>query len=334
MPFSNPYGTTDVIGPSTSGQVASGQDARTPYLQQYSLSFDQALTSRLGVEISYVGNAGRKNFMNFNFNQPRPGLEPIVDRRPFPDFVGLGGTPTWGTNHYDSLQVKLRKEAGPEGLVLLAAYTYGKAIGTATHGVNFTAGSNSIRDTRNWKNDAGPLAFDTRQILSLSWIYELPFGKGLTGAADKIVSGWKFAGISVLQSGHPLTPRNIFDSSTSGGSRPDLTGDPNNQSHGSNDAKKTRFFNTSVFEDAEQFSFGDAGTGTIESPGLNIWDLSLYKDIYLAEGKWLQLRIEFFNAFNRVNFGDPGTTFGAGNFGVIGSSGQAREIQFGLRFNF
>ena len=329
VPFSDPYGTGDVIGPSTSGQVATGQDARTPYIQQYSLSFDQALTSTLGVEISYVGNAGRKNWMNFNFNQPFPGLEPIADRRPYPDFVGLAGTTTWGTNHYDSLQVKLRKDAGPEGLVLLAAYTYGKAIGTATAGINFGAGgSNPIRDTRNWKNDAGPLDFDTRQILSLSWIYELPFGKG------KPLGGWKFAGISVLQSGLPLTPTNIFDSSTAGASRPNLTGDPNNVSHSGSNSKKTRFFNTSVFEDAEQFSFGNAGTGTIEGPGLNIWDLSLYKDFYLAEDKWLQFRAEFFNAFNRTNFGDPGTTFGAGNFGVIGSSGAAREIQFGLRFNF
>ena len=250
------------------------------------------------------------------------------------------GTPTWGTNHYDSLQVKLRKEAGPEGLVLLGAYTYGKAIGTSTAGVNFTAGLNPIRDTRNWKNDAGPLAFDTRQILSFSWIYELPFGKGkplggnVSGAADKIVSGWKWGGITYFQSGYPLTPRDGFDTSTAGGSRPNLIGDPNDQSHGSNDAKKNRFFNTDAFERAEQFSFGNAGTGIIESPGIQIFDLSLYKDIYLADDKWLQFRVEFFNSFNRVNFGAPGTTFGTGGFGVIGSSGPAREIQIGLRFNF
>ena len=90
VPFSDPYGTTDIVGPSSGGRVAVGQETRTPYLQQYSLTFDRALTSTLGVEIAYVGNAGRKNFVNFNFNQPFPGTEPLVDRRRYPDFVGLG----------------------------------------------------------------------------------------------------------------------------------------------------------------------------------------------------------------------------------------------------
>ena len=338
--FANPYGTTDIIVPSTGGIVALGQETRTPYLQQYSLSLDHALTSSLGVEIAYVGNAGRKTFMGFNFNQPVPGTEPIVERLPFPDFGSLSGTPTWGTNHYDALQVKLRKEAGPEGLVLLASYTWGKAIGTATAGPGFTARGNPIRDTRNWKADAGPLAFDVRQILALSWIYELPFGKGkplggnVTGAADKIVSGWKFGGITSFQGGRPLTPTNIFDTSTTGAARPNLTGDPNNRSHSGNDDKRKQFFNTDVFEGAEALSFGNAGVGIIEGPGIALWDLSLYKDIYLDEDMWLQFRVEFFNSFNRVNFGNPGTTFGSGGFGVIGSSGDARQIQFGLRFNF
>ena len=338
--FANPYGTSDIIGPSSSGRVALGQETRTPYLQQYSLSLDRALTSRLGVEIAYVGNAGRKNFMNFNFNQPFPGSEPLISRRPFPDFVGLSGTPTWGSNHYDSLQVKVRKEPGPEGLVLLGAYTWGKAIGTSTAGPNFTAGSNPIRDTRNWKADAGPLAFDTRQILSFSWVYELPFGRGkplagnVTSVAEKIIGGWKFAGITLFQSGHPLTPFDVFDTSTAGGSRPHAIGDPNDQSHPTKDSKIKRFFNTDAFARAADFSFGNAGTGIIESPGLQIWDLSVYKDFYLEDDKWLQFRVEFFNAFNNVNLGNPGTVFGTGNFGVIGSSGDARQIQFGLRFNF
>jgi len=67
-------------------------------------------------------------------------------------------------------------------------------------------------------------------------------------------------------------------------------------------------------------------------------DLALYKNFNLSalrEGMKLQFRAESYNTPNRPNFGDPGNTYGAGNFGVIGSTtGIARQIQFGLRLDF
>src|SRR6185295_15084276 len=96
--------------------------------------------------------------------------------------------------------------------------------------------------------------------------------------------------------------------------------DPNNQSHSSRDAAIHQWFTTSAFQRAGQYTFGTSGLGVIEGPGLVNFDLSLYKRFAVTENKHLEFRAEFFNAFNRPNFGNPGTTFGTGSFGVISSS--------------
>ena len=173
--FANPYQTTVV--PSASGRVVTARSNRTPYLMQYSFTIGHAFTQRLGAEFGYVANSGRKSLLDYNFNQPFPGPGSQVSRLPYPQFGGLGGNPSWGTNNYNSFQVKVRKDLGPEGLLLSGAYTWGKALGTAVSGIKFN-GNVPFRDTRNWKADAGPIPFDVRHILALSWVYEIPVGKG------------------------------------------------------------------------------------------------------------------------------------------------------------
>jgi hypothetical protein len=113
-----------------------------------------------------------------------------------------------------------------------------------------------------------------------------------------------------------------------------VIGDPNNQDRPNRDAQLRRWFNTEAFGRAPLYTFGNAGTGIITGPGFQTWDMSLYKDFRIMENKRLQFRAEFFNAFNNVNLGDPNTTFGSLSFGRISSSGDARQIQFGLRFDF
>jgi hypothetical protein len=332
--LANPY--ESAIVPATTGRGLIG-DNRTPYTQQYSMSLSRELTPTLGLDVSYVGNAGRKNTFQYDFNAPAPGPGSVASRRPYPAFQGLGGPVTWGTSHYDALQAKVRKELGREGLLLLGSYAWGKALGNSVSGPQFQ--SQPIRDARNWKDDYGPTQFDTRHILTMSFIYELPFGKGkpvasgVSGFADTLISGWKVAGISSFQSGQRLTVFDVFNSSNAGGSRPDAIGDPK-LDHSSTADKVSRFFNTSAFVRAPLFTYGNSGVGNVEGPGLHLWDLSIYKDVLIKERVRVQFRTEFFNAFNHANFGNPGTTFGTANFGVISSAGEGRDIQFGLRIQF
>jgi hypothetical protein len=77
------------------------------------------------------------------------------------------------------------------------------------------------------------------------------------------------------------------------------------------------------------------GRNTVRGPGFNRVDLSLFKNFDLGGDKRLQLRIEAFNAFNRVNFGQPGAVIGASGFGQITSTnGDGRIIQLGAKFTF
>lgn len=336
--FARPYQSTVV--PSVSGRVVTAYTNRTPYIMQYSLSLGHSFTPRLGGEVAYVANAGRKAYLDYNFNQARPGPGSVASRLPYPEFGSLAGNPSWGTNNYNALQTKIKKELGPEGLLLSAAYTFGKALGTSVSGIKFN-GQVPFRDTRNWKDDAGPTPFDVRHILALSWVYELPIGKGkpLAGnagsLANALIGGWKFGGIGTFQSGHYLTPVDSFNNSNAGGSRPDIIANPNNFKHADKQAMLNQFFDTAAFRRAPQYTFGNAGTGTIEGPGISLVDLSFYKDFRVTEDTRIQFRGELFNALNHANFADPGVAFGTANFGrIVTTSTPAREIQLGLRLDF
>jgi hypothetical protein len=155
--------------------------------------------------------------------------------------------------------------------------------------------------------------------------------------ANQVIGGWRVGGIASFNSGHYLTPVDVVDvANTGGGSRPDIIGgcNPNNQNHPSRTAAVNEWFNTNCFQRAALYTYGTTGSGSVKGPGLMNFDLSVYKQFQVAEGKHLVFRAEFFNAFNRPNFGNPGVDFGTGDFGVISTALEGRDIQFGLRFDF
>jgi hypothetical protein len=69
-------------------------------------------------------------------------------------------------------------------------------------------------------------------------------------------------------------------------------------------------------------------------PGVANVDMTLKKAFSFTESVRLEYRAEFFNAFNRTNFGVPGNTLGTPNFGVIASAGPARVSQMSLKLVF
>ena len=87
--------------------------------------------------------------------------------------------------------------------------------------------------------------------------------------------------------------------------------------------------------------FGTLGHNTLTSPGLATFDFSILKDFNLTENSRIQFRAEFFNLFNRPNFGtpqdEPFEDRGAAdlNAGRIDDTfTSARQIQFGLKYIF
>jgi hypothetical protein len=77
--------------------------------------------------------------------------------------------------------------------------------------------------------------------------------------------------------------------------------------------------------------FGDAGRNTVRGPNFRQFDLAAIKQIQIGPGTRVELRIETFNLFNRVNFGPPASNRSAASFGTITSTYDARQVQLGAK---
>lgn len=95
-----------------------------------------------------------------------------------------------------------------------------------------------------------------------------------------------------------------------------------------------RWFDTDAYTFAPLYTFGSEETRTLIMPGLANVDVNLKKAFLLKEGINLEFRAEFFNFFNRTNFGQPGSVLGSPNFGIISTHGPARVSQMSLKLVF
>jgi len=333
---------------------------RSPYIQQYNFGMQYELVKDLLLDVAYVGNKGTKLNGFRNLNQIA-----VIDNadgsqragaRPFPAFGDIQWMENRVNSSYHSLQTRLEKRFS-SGLTGMISYTWGKAltgapdhISTSGGGAGFDTGTfREPQDGNNLRAERGLAEFDIKHRFVASYVYELPFGKGRrwgnnwNSPANLILGGWQLTGIHVVQSGLGLT-------ATLGGSsvlglggerraRPNLVGDPELP-----DSERTiaRWFNTSAFAafnapplpSSFQRAFGNAGVGIMRGPGLVNFDFTMAKNFNLSERNYFQFRTEFFNAFNRANFGPPNIARDSGGFGTILTAGNARIIQFGLKYYF
>jgi hypothetical protein len=140
-------------------------------------------------------------------------------------------------------------------------------------------------------------------------------------------------GITTFQSGFPLKI-----GSSGGGNHPNRIC-TNAARPGSPESRLNEWFNTACFVQSAPFTYGTESRvdPNLRQEGTNNWDVSLFKTTNFgpAERLGLQFRAEFFNLFNRPQFGAPGTTQGTSSFGVVSSQvGNPRLIQFALKFLF
>lgn len=143
-----------------------------------------------------------------------------------------------------------------------------------------------------------------------------------------ILGGWKYSGITAIQSGIALSP-GLSIANQGLASRPDATG----QAMG---YPKTvsEWFNTGAFTAPAPGFFGNAANGSIRAPGLVTFDMALYKDFRFGERQTIQFRGELFNIFNHTNFSGINTTYGSGGFGNVTSALDPRIVEFALRYHF
>ncbi len=284
-----------------------------------------------------------------------PLAQPTVLReqllQPYPQYTGVGNTGSpIGASNYQAMLVKFQKRFQSAGSIL-ASYTWSKWMtntetNTSWEESNLGLTTGGVQNYHNLRADWAPSSNDVPHNLVVSYSLPLPIGQGkrllgsATGAVNKLVSGWGVNGIYTLQSGLALVITDATNNSYSlnnGTQRPNLVSGCTLNTTGSATSRLNQWFNTGCFTQPAAFTFGSAPrelTNT-RGAGMNNSDFALFKDTHLTERMKLQFRAEFFNLFNRVQFGEPGQIFGAPGFGVVNYQlNSPRLVQLALRLEF
>ena len=319
-------GTTDILLPSNvSGHDPEGL-AATSY--QWSFGIQQEIVRRTSIDITYVGNRGVHLGIRPNLNRPAPDPNrqgSINAHRPFPGFANVLYQQPSASSTYNGLEITLRRRF-VGGFMLESAYTLSR---TWSHGDNI---GDTVQDPRNLAAEWSLADFDRTHISMTNFLYELPFFKRQDTAVKKVFGGWTIAGIVSLQSGRAGGPTLAGDNGRVGGGgpqRPNLVGEPN-----SGPQSLAQWFNTSAFEQPARGTFGNSPRAPIRLPGLTNFDLTLAKNTQFNERVRMQLRAEFFNAFNHPQWNGVALGFNNSIFGRVTSAHDPRIMQIGLKISF
>ncbi len=270
---------------------------------------------------------------------------------PFPQYSnGIGiASGDFADSDYHSLQVKMQKRF-TGGASIGAGYTFSKLISstdTLTGWLESSAADNwGVIDPNRLNLEKALSSNDVKNRLVVSYVYDLPIGRGkaiLPDAnrfADSVVGGWGVEGITTFQSGYPL-PISGFDNKNGDwgfGQRPAIVAGCNRTKQTGGPIETRQFFNPSCYAQAPAFNFGmQRNDSIVRSPGIDNWDSSIFKNVSIdKEGRAsVQFRAEFFNMFNRTQFGIPNTGVSGGSAGEVTSQANLpRLVQFALRVRY
>lgn len=321
----------------------------------YSYNQLPASAMQLGTALlTLVDNPFHGIITNPTSSLSRPTIEYRQLLRPFPHYTGVGSyRKPRADSIYHGMTIRVDKRFS-NGFSFLMAYTAGKLIDNASSAVSYLGpiassvelGISAAKlDAYNGRLERSISSMDVAQRAVISYVYELPFGRGkrffadAPGAVNLLISGWQVNGITTFQSGQPMIvaaqSNNTYIYS---GQRLNNNGRSARITGGTKDSRMAQWFDTSVFSQPPAFTFGNVSRTLpdVRVPGLRNTDLSIFKNTYFGEDKFnLQYRVEMFNAFNTTQFGRPGPGFGYGNFGVISSTAVgARQIQMALKLIF
>jgi hypothetical protein len=366
----NPLAGTTAVNLSVADVGGIDQNFKTPYVQSWSLDVQHQLNSKTLLTVGYFGSRGTHLSGLVDENLLPPGYaislgptgcrtnnttpatfgpcqiagqvftsstqELILNQiRPFRGYGAVRLLETRFISNYHSLQVSGQRRFSRSSQVNLA-YTWSRNM-TNSQSESGAAPQNPY----NLRNEYARATLDRRHVLSVNYIYELPFYQNQESAAGKLLGGWQISGITYFFTGlgfSPATSSNdpaglgLLGNSPSG-ARPDVICDPNaNAPHAF-----TQFYNTACFANppAGVNRVGNAGRNTIQGPSTTRFDATLAKSIRLGETSSIQLRWEVFNIFNHTNF----TTLGLNittpaTYGFVTATRDPRNMQLGIKFLF
>jgi hypothetical protein len=275
-----------------------------------------------------------------------PGTVGTVLPNGLPWYASVGMQNSEGSSNYNSLQASLTK-APTHGLQLTLAYTYSHALDNASGYESSTGsapGGGSTGRSLNYVAgyqylNYGDSDYDARHRLVGSYIYTVPIGAlGRRNAFFReALSGWEIAGVTALQTGFPVGIATGQDRSLwcDGGSFFGCADNPNTSTFHVKQYSNPRTSPNGFWFDAAKVSssqkgpfslepvgtFGNTKRNFFHGPGFNYTNLQLSKNFAVnADGsRYVQLRLEAYNAFNHANFAGPNGTFTSSGFGQITS---------------
>jgi outer membrane receptor protein involved in Fe transport len=363
-----PLGTTPSAG---LGQGVFAVDANlgSGFVQQWNVSVQRELTTNTVFEAAYVGsNTTHVGIPDTNLNQlsvdqlaqgaslltrvPNPyfGIvprssslgDPTITRaqllKPYPQYTTVSlYRNNVGTTRYQGLELSLRQRLS-RGLTYSVAYTRSKLMDDASSVFDASILTGPIAnfpvaDSFNRALERDYSTGDIPHAFVSSVVWDLPGGQrgGVLGA---IVKDWTIASVMTMQSGIPIAVTQTTNNNAFAGfgvQRPNLVGDPTLPADQRTEA---RWFDTTVFAAAPQFTLGSASRNPVRGPSYRDVDFTLMRRVPLGASRAIEFRAEIFNLLNTVNLGAPAAVQGAANFGTITTALDPRVAQLALRFLF
>jgi hypothetical protein len=344
-----------------------------PNMWHYNVAVERELIANMALTVAYAGSRGI-NLIRTAEGNPRPPSQKLADGRPFWTGLEPRESPYWNTielkaadsgSKYNSLQLRLNQRL-KQGLQFQNSLTWASARDSYSGFSNTDTGGAEGQMSDNpydIKHDWAPMATDVKLNYRFNLVYRLPDAFTPGSVAGALLNTWQVATIVQATSGQPFTPGLMTNRSRSGVlggqagiDRPDLIPGVRPEdvtkgvSRGCGDIKAGTpvgtadlWYDPCAFTIPQIGTLGNAPRNAFRLPGYSRVDLSFMKMIAVGRSVRTELRIDVFNAFNRVNLGIPDRiVYGAlanvenplSTAGKITSADAARQAQLSVRFSF
>jgi hypothetical protein len=347
--------------------VTSNQAGQIPTTTGFNLGIQQQLPYKLGLDITYIGNFSRHQLYNQELQQLPLGTTtntPILSTvnnviqaiYPYKGYNAIHDNVFGATSRYNGLQVHVERRFSNR-FTINADYTYSKAID-----LDDSDGDTDVfPDYTNLKAFQAPAGFDRRNVANVQYVYNFPDVKGHGKLVEYTAGGWELSGVSQFWSGSPcmnssaggvgdscdLQSSGNLGNGGFGHIRPDYAGGQIriHPSHNQPAGVNPMWFNPAAFSVPANGTYGTFKRNTIYGPGIDNYNVSVYKNINITESVRFQLRVEAYNVFNHtqwstINTGlsapNPGQNYGTnpGSSGQINATRDPRQLQLGGKFYF
>jgi hypothetical protein len=334
---------------ASSNVVQLQSTAVLPYMQEWQFGVQQDLGHNWIAELDYMGDHGVHLPIVLPVNQIAPtpgcciGVSNTQGLRPYPQFLTVYNVTNGGAQAYTALFATLTHRWS-NGISVNAAYTW-------AHLLNDVDGGTLTPQLQNYYNlhaQWGTAKTSVPQRLSISGVYALPVGSGGkflndTPVLSQVIGHWKVSTVAQFQVGIPysVTQGDGLGIYSDG----QFVTQTRNASIPRGSRTLARWFNINAFSITPQNTLGNGQRASFYGPGLNMWDMSLMRDIPLWEHAAFTLRIDAHNVFNHPQFSGLNTTLSATTdppppstaiptFGTVTSAQDSRSLLLVGRLRF